>query len=332
MNLEQLNRESTFALLGPGFRDGKTSLLTGLREPESPSALAFTLLAFEETPRPNLDWFTGDEQYVDPIPRDGKGILPDDLDASGYDAAIAEIREAIGRGEVYQVNYTRFVSLGAARAISIFRALTRDGLAPYATWLRLPSGLEVVGASPECLFRIDGTRIVSEPMKGTARHEDEAALLGSRKENAELAMITDLVRHELSMQAREKSVRVLEERRLVRLPYALQTIARVGAELYPGYSLTKLLQAMHPAGSVVGAPKRTALELLGRLEGAPRGAYCGTLVVRDGDRTTASVMIRTAFRTSAQAPFRYGTGSGITWASDAALEFAELDLKVSALR
>jgi para-aminobenzoate synthetase component 1 len=89
---------------------------------------------------------------------------------------------------------------------------------------------------------------------------------------------------------------------------------------------------MHPAGSVVGAPKRTALELVRRLEGSPRGPYCGTLVLREEKRAVASVMIRTAFRLTAREPFRYGTGSGVTWRSDPAREFAELDLKVSALR
>jgi para-aminobenzoate synthetase component 1 len=332
VNFEAIEAHATFAVLGPGFRDGRITALTDLRAPEDPRALAFALLAFEEPGAGPHDWFTGDVHTLAPPARDGRGLAPEPLDASGYDDAIGAIREAIHRGEVYQANYTRFVTLGRSRGRDVFRALTRQGLAPYACWLRLPSGLEVVGASPECLFRIEGQAIVSEPMKGTAALEGERDLLASRKDDAELAMITDLVRHELATQAVEKTVRVVDERRVVRLPYALQTIARVAAELPRGYALENVLAAMHPAGSVVGAPKRTALDLVRRLEGAPRGPYCGTLVVREEERAVAGVMIRTAFRSSDREPFRYGTGSGVTWSSEAAREFAELDLKVSALR
>lgn len=332
MTLEELDHERTFAFLGPGFRDGRITVFTKLRRAMAARETSFALLAFEENAQGPVDWFTGEVSTMATPPRDGSGLTPSPLDATGYDEAIAAIREAIHRGEVYQANYTRFVTLGSARGLDVFRALTRQGLAPYACWLRLPSGLEVVGASPECLFRVEGTRIESEPMKGTARLEDEMALLQSGKDDAELAMITDLVRHELATQAREKTVRVLDERRVVRLPYALQTVARVGAELPPEFSLEGVLRAMHPAGSVVGAPKRTALELVRRLEGSPRGPYCGTLVFREGARAVASVLIRTAFRASGREPFRYGTGSGVTWRSEPAREFAELDLKVSALR
>jgi para-aminobenzoate synthetase component 1 len=329
---DDLDAHATFAVLGPGFRDGRVTALTGLRAPNDSGALAFALLAFEEPGAGPHHWFTGDAHTLAPPPRDGVGLEPDPLDATGYDDAIGAIREAIHRGEVYQANFTRFVTLGRVRGREVFRALTRQGMAPYACWLRLPSGLEVVSASPECLFRIEGHTIVSEPMKGTAKLEAERDLLASRKDDAELAMITDLVRHELATQAVEKTVRVLDERRVVRLPYALQTIARVAAELPRGYSLEGVLAAMHPAGSVVGAPKRTALDLVRRLESAPRGPYCGTLVVREGAKAAAGVMIRTAFRASEREPFRYGTGSGVTWSSEAAREFAELDLKVSALR
>jgi para-aminobenzoate synthetase component 1 len=331
-SFDDLEAHATFAVLGPGFRDGRVTALTGLRAPSDPRALAFALLAFEELGAGPYHWFTGDAHTLAPPPRDGAGLEPEPLDATGYDDAIGAIREAIHRGEVYQANLTRFVTLGRARGRDVFRALTRQGMAPYACWLRLPSGLEVVGASPECLFRIEGQVIVSEPMKGTAKLDAERDLLASRKDDAELAMITDLVRHELATQAVEKTVRVVDERRVLRLPYALQTIARVAAELPRGYSLEGVLGAMHPAGSVVGAPKRTALALVRRLEGAPRGPYCGTLVVREGAKAVAGVMIRTAFRGSEREPFRYGTGSGVTWSSEAAREFAELDLKVSALR
>ncbi len=332
MTYDDLPRLATFALLGPGFGSGKILALTELRPPAPEDTCAFALLTFEERAEGELDWFTGDVHTLPPPPRDGRGLSTSSLESSGYEDSIRAIREAIARGEVYQANFTRFANLGAVSGSDVFRALTRDGLAPYGCWLRLPSGLEVVGASPECLFRIEGTRIVSEPMKGTAKLEGERELLASPKEDAELSMITDLVRHELATCSREKSVRVLDERRLVRLPYALQTIARVAAELPADYRLETVLRAMHPAGSVVGAPKRTALDLLKRLESTPRGPYCGTLVFREGMQAVAAVLIRTAFRGSIGEPFRYGTGSGITWQSEAKRELAELELKVSALR
>jgi len=132
MTLEELDRERTFALLGPGFRDGRIAVFTNLRRSMAARDLSFALLAFEETAQGPVDWFTGDVTTMAPPPRDGAGLSPSPLDATGYDDAVAAIREAIHRGEVYQANYTRFVTLGAARGIDVFRALTRQGLAPYA--------------------------------------------------------------------------------------------------------------------------------------------------------------------------------------------------------
>lgn len=327
MKLSSLEALPSFALLGPGFHEGRFSLLTGLF-PAQDGPLIFA--PFEAAGRSARCFGgaleTGLQVESDVTPRALKPVLRDD----GYTSAVERIRSDIAAGDVYQVCFTVRAALGPCSGAELFSALCRRGVPRFAAWVRLPDGTEFVSASPELFFEVRGDDVRSEPMKGTAKPGDGAALATSEKDQAELAMIVDLVRHDLAPVCVPRTVRVSCERRVIRLPYALQTVADVEGTLAPGASVLDLLEALHPGGSVTGAPKRAALDRIVSLEEGPRGAYCGTVGLRIGERSTFALLIRTAQRDSGG--WTYGVGSGVVYDSEPAKELEELHVKLGALR
>jgi para-aminobenzoate synthetase/4-amino-4-deoxychorismate lyase len=262
------------------------------------------------------------------------------IDGTWQAAAVAAIRAAIAAGDVYQACLTARVTVGqpGVAGAALFAALHRDGAGgftpfPWSAWVKFPNGSELISASPECFFRVNGGVITTEPMKGTGPLDGEAALLASRKERAELAMITDLLRNDLTPLCVPKSVAVVAPRKLVRLRYALQMVAEITGTLRDGVALPEILASLHPGGSVVGAPKEAAYALLQTLEAAPRGAYCGALGLSNLSETVHNfgLLIRTGERASPAEPFTFGVGSGIVWGSDAAAEFREWQVKLGVL-
>jgi anthranilate/para-aminobenzoate synthase component I len=200
----------------------------------------------------------------------------------------------------------------------------------FAAWVRLAGVGEVVSASPEMLFEVDGRTIRAEPMKGTAPANQRAWLEQSTKDAAELAMITDLVRDDLNHLCVARSVSVPNARRFVELPYAVQTVSEVVGHLRDEVSVRDVLAQLHPGGSITGAPRAAARAMISALEGAPRDFYCGVLAYERATRVRASLLIRTAQRVS-DTRWRYSVGGGITWDSRASDELAEVRLKLGAL-
>ncbi len=327
MRLADLDALPAFAFLGPGFGAGEAVLLTGLRA--APRAPRLFFAPYEGRGRDAV-LLDGDLRSVDELELPPPATLEPRLDATGHAAAVEEIREAIAAGDVYQVCLTVRARLAPVPGAALLARMAARGLPRFAAWVRLPGGAEFVSASPELLFETGGGRIRSEPMKGTARPEGAGTLAASDKDRAELAMITDLVRHDLTPLCRPRSVVVSDERRFVHLPYATQTVSDVGGELLPGVTALDALDALHPGGSVTGAPKRAARAMIGRLEPSPRGAYCGALGFTADGRTTASLLIRTAVRDAAG--WVYGVGGGIVHDSNPGREREELHVKLGALR
>jgi anthranilate/para-aminobenzoate synthase component I len=328
MRLLDLDRLGSFALLGPGFGGDPFLLLSGLRETRSDPVLAYA--SFESPGADALRYAAGERRQaaveIDPPARAIGASLRDE----GYREAIGKIREAIACGDVYQVCHTVRADLDAESGADILAALCAGGVPRFAAWVRLPGGEEFVSASPELFFETEGSRIHAEPMKGTARGDAAASLEMSAKDRAELAMITDLLRNDLAPICRPRSVRVENERRLMRLPYALQAVSDVAGDLAAGVTPLDALAALHPGGSVTGAPKQAALRMIRALEPGPRGAYCGALGLLEGGRSTFSLLIRTAERTGGG--WIYGVGGGIVYDSDADSEREELAIKLGALR
>lgn len=266
------------------------------------------------------------------------------LDRSQYLAAVEATRQAIAAGEVYQANICRVLSAplpahgGEPDAEALAAVLARGNPAPYAGTLHVPGGGDlapawVVSASPELFLDVDGERVVTGPIKGTGA---TPADLGE-KDRAENVMITDLMRNDLQRVSLPASVEVLELCALEHHPGLVHLVSRVAGRLRePGSAAgwNALLRATLPPGSVSGAPKSSALELIDRLEAAPRGPYCGAIgwIDADAGRAELAVGIRTFWWTAAGGgTLHFGTGAGITWGSDPAAEWRETELKAARL-
>jgi len=327
VKLSGLERLRSFALLGPGFGGDRWTLLCGLREASGPPELVYVPF---EAPGSAPRRFVAERREAVTVELDPPRAAPQIvLRAEGYHEAVARIREAIAAGDVYQVCYTERAQMTVASGADLLALMCAAGMPRFAAWVRLPDGEEFVSASPELFFETQGRRIHTEPMKGTARPGAAGALESSEKDRAELAMITDLLRNDLAQVCTPRSVRVECERRVIELPYALQTVSDIVGELAEGASPLDALAVLHPGGSVTGAPKRAALAMIRELESGPRGAYCGALGLCTRDGCTFSLLIRTATRTDAG--WVYGVGSGIVFDSDAEQELAELRVKLGAL-
>ncbi|MGB3450103.1 MAG: aminodeoxychorismate synthase component I [Giesbergeria sp.] len=249
------------------------------------------------------------------------------LERGTFDAALGRIQQAIGAGELYQVNYTAPLT-GALQgsAAALFAALQRAQPGGYAAHIDA-GGEQVLSVSPELFFDWQdapgGGDILARPMKGTAARgatpEEDAAqadhLRTAPKERAENVMIVDLLRNDLSRIALPHSVQVPALFATQALPTVWQMTSDVRARTRPGTTLTDVFAALFPCGSVTGAPKVRAMQMIHALEPAPRGVYCGAVgVVRPGEqggiRATFNVPIRTVALQGDLA--RCGIGSGIT--------------------
>ena len=283
-------------------------------------------------------------------------------DRDAYAARVAALREHIRQGDVYQGNLTapyRFRLEGSGGGpgdpLALFAALRAAQPVSYGAFLHVggarAGGAAVASVSPELFFRVDpprpggagGRTITARPMKGTAPRgatppADRAlasALAADPKNRAENLMIVDLLRNDMSRVSEPGSVRVPALFEAERYETVTQMTSTVQASLRPDASLGDVLRALFPCGSVTGAPKLRAMEILRNLEDGPRGVYCGAIgyaAPGAGGLGTAafSVPIRTAV-VGAEGAGRYDVGSGIVWDSDADAEYAECQLKARVL-
>lgn len=254
------------------------------------------------------------------------------LDRDAYCAGVQAIRGYIAAGDVYQVNLCRMLTsvLGAgerqADPWALAAKLAAGNPAPYAGVLDLGSDW-IVSASPELFLARDGDRLTSAPIKGTATGPDAFC----DKDFPENIMITDLVRNDLGRLATPGSVVVTELLKRELHPGLAHLVSTVTARLRPGHGWADILAATFPSGSVSGAPKLTALQVITELEPVPRGVYCGAFGFVDADRQRGrlAVGIRTFSRSGGELAF--GTGAGITWGSDPLKEWRETELKADRL-
>jgi para-aminobenzoate synthetase component 1 len=248
------------------------------------------------------------------------------LSEAQFGEGVDYIREAIAAGDVYQVNLTRRLSapLVAADLLPLFARLR----APHAAYVSLPErGIEIASASPERFLWRDGDVVESRPIKGTAASADGFL----PKDRAENVMIVDLVRNDLGRVCQWGSVSVPALCAMEAHPGLHHLVSTVRGRLRPDVGWGELLAATFPPGSVSGAPKLAALDVIGKLEPVPRGPYCGAVGWVDADRRRAdlAVGIRTFWREAGE--LHFGTGGGITWDSTAAGEWAETELKAARL-
>jgi para-aminobenzoate synthetase component 1 len=242
------------------------------------------------------------------------------------------VREAIARGDVYQVNVVGHAA--AAYRGDPAAALRRVTQLPGARYPMLLSGdgWAIASASPETLLRIEGGVIQSCPIKGTgpATGAGRRELAASTKERAEHIMIVDLVRNDLAQVAQLGTVRVPDLFTVRRWCDLWQAESTVTARLRPGADLAQVLRAICPGGSVTGAPKLAALKEIARLEPVGRGASMGAIGWLSTDRLDLGLSIRTV--AAAEGRLHVWAGGGITWDSDPAAEVAEAAQKAEPIK
>lgn len=252
------------------------------------------------------------------------------VSADAYQQALEQIHGYIRRGDTYQVNYTyRNRATAQLSAWDVFRAIATEAGAPYAAFVDI-GDWAICSASPELFFRLEGDRIASRPMKGTAARglwwEDDQrqaeGLRASAKERAENVMIVDMVRNDLGRIATTGSVQVPTLFDLERYPTVWQMTSTVTAHTHA--PLDRLFTALFPPASITGAPKRRAMEIIDELETAPRRIYTGAIGwVAPQRQAQFNVAIRTVLIDQRQGEMEYGVGGGIVWDSSPAKEKAE---------
>jgi len=255
---------------------------------------------------------------------------------SDYMDAVESIREAIARGETYQVNYTARQHFSVSGdPFTLYRRMCRNQQAPFCAWLDIGTH-RILSASPELFFALEGDRLTMRPMKGTAARRPRAdddrrqrdLLASSAKDRAENLMIVDLVRNDLARIAETGSVEVPVLFHVETYPTVHQMTSTVTARVRPEVGLTDIFRALFPCGSVTGAPKRRTMAIIRELERQPRGVYCGAIgYVSPGREALFSVAIRTAVVEAATGAAEIGIGSGITWDSVPSDELRECHVK-----
>ena len=260
------------------------------------------------------------------------------LDRTAYEAAVERVRDHIARGDIYQANLTRRLETAFdGDPWERYRRLRTGDPSLFSAFLDLgPSQLTgrprgLLTASPEPFLAVDARgQVVADPIKGTRprgrdRVEDRSlarALLASDKDRAENVMIVDVLRNDLGRVCRPGTVRVPRLCRLERTAAVQHLVSTVTGELAAGRDAFHLLAASFPGGSITGAPKIRAMEILETLEPVRRGPYSGAMgwIGPDGAMQT-SILIRTAVADGRRLTLH--VGGGITWKSDPSAEWEE---------
>lgn len=272
------------------------------------------------------------------------GPLDPQLSPGGYDAAFAALREGIHAGDIYQANLT-YPLAGSYRGdpVALYAALRSSASAGYGGMI-FDGTHWLLSFSPELFVALDGKNAKVKPMKGTRPRADDPAqdvalaseLATSVKDKAENLMIVDLMRNDLSRVAEPGTVRVDAPFSVESYPTVHQMVSTVRAQLAQGRNAIDLVRAIFPCGSITGAPKIRAMELINEVERDARGPYCGAIGRIDTDGNAAfNVAIRTLRLTpieNGQGHAVLGVGSAIVADSDSQAERRECEVKAGFVR
>jgi para-aminobenzoate synthetase component 1 len=244
-----------------------------------------------------------------------------------YTELVQNFREEIAQGNVYQVNACRILQTNSTESIAgLVAGFLAENPARYAGFLKIP-GLEIASASPETFLERRGDFLKSSPIKGTRK----SGLTGNfpEKDESENIMIVDLMRNDLGRICVEDSISVPNLLAIQELPGLAHLVSDVKGKLRTGVTWQQIFDATLPPGSVSGAPKSSAIKLIKKYEKIDRGPYCGAFGWIQGDQADLAVAIRTFW--SDGKTVKFGTGAGITWASDPSAEWEETQLKATRL-
>ncbi len=269
-------------------------------------------------------------------PARGETAVVSNLSREEFLARVERAQDYIRCGDIYQVNLShRLTAPWPYSGWELFRRLSDVSPAPQSAWLD-GGEFQIASASPESFLRLSGAQILTRPIKGTRPRAADTArdaqlayeLQTSAKEVSELIMITDLLRNDLGRVCEFGSVQVPELLRLERFPQVQHLVSTVEGRLRPGLSHLDALRSCFPGGSITGAPKFRAMQIIDELEPVARGPYTGALGYLGFNRESQlSIIIRTALCQNQAAHFQ--VGAGIVADSDRAAEYDETMAKAS---
>ncbi len=301
----------------------------GIRRPSVKSRLASVQAMLEqaaETPAP--------EQKEPTVPT---ALIPN-MTQSRYFAKVARAKQHIEAGDIYQVNLTqRFSGETELTPADLYLRLRETSPSPYAAFLHWDN-IAVISSSPELFLKLRQNHVITRPIKGTRPRGGDAImdralrdeLARSEKDRAELNMIIDLLRNDLGKVCKYDTVRVSEAGELEEHPTVFHRVATITGQLSPGKNWADLLLAAFPGGSITGAPKIRAMQIVEELESTPRGVYCGSIGVIGLD---GSLDLNIAIRTIVQQgnAVHCHAGGAIVADSTAEQEYEECLAKVQGM-
>ena len=284
------------------------------------------------------------------------GALHCNFSRDGYLRAVARAREYIAAGDIFQVNLSRRFTVAREprsdrpghayqRPSELYLRLRRFNPAPYAGYVGLGQGRAVLSSSPELFLDLAGGRVITRPIKGTRprRPDDDPfnrrmadELMAAEKDKAELTMIVDLERNDIGRVCSYGTVRVTEPRALEAYAAVFHTVATVEGRLHPGRDVTDLVKATFPGGSITGAPKVRAMQIIAELEPTRRSVYTGAIGYlapptpqEPAGRCVLNLAIRTLLTAGPKVHLQ--VGGGVVADSQPEAEFGETNDKARAM-
>ncbi|MAW64469.1 MAG: anthranilate synthase component I [Acidobacteria bacterium] len=280
-----------------------------------------------------------DRTLSEPVPPDtATGLVTSNTSQEAFEEAVRRAKEHIAAGDIYQVVLSqRFETEVAGDPFTVYRALRHVNPSPYMYFLRM-GPLSIVGSSPEMLVRVEGREVVTHPIAGTrprGRDDEHDASLAeelqqSEKERAEHVMLVDLGRNDIGRVSRYGTVQVTRYMELERYSHVMHLVSKVEGQLREDQDRLDALAACFPAGTVSGAPKIRAMEIITDLEPCRRGIYAGAIGYVDfAGNLDCCITIRTIVIQDGIAHVQ--AGAGIVADSDPTAEFDETRAKAAAL-
>ncbi|MET0299337.1 MAG: anthranilate synthase component I family protein [Flavitalea sp.] len=262
-----------------------------------------------------------------------------------YISVIKKLQQHILRGDCYEINFCQefYAEKPGLEPLTLFRKLTGASPNPFSAFYRNDSRY-LLCASPERYLQKKGTKVISQPIKGTLKRDrvnsaaaddllNAKVLFESAKDRSENVMVVDLVRNDLSRICGQGSVVVDELFGIYTFPQVYQMISTISGELSEDVSWLEAIRATFPMGSMTGAPKRRVLQLIDQYERSARGLFSGAVGYVTPERDfDFNVVIRSILYNSESGYLSFPAGSGITFYSDAEAEYEECLVKAAAIR
>lgn len=281
---------------------------------------------------------TEDQPQPDQLQFEVTSAVKTNMDKVGYATAFEKIKHYIHEGDCYQVNFAqRFAASAQGNAWTAYRQLRRISPAPFSAYMNLP-GLQVLSASPERFLQVKNGKVETRPIKGTRPRSadpledaaNKAELQASLKDRAENLMIVDLLRNDIGKSCAPGAVSVQQLFALESFANVHHLVSTITGQLDQDKTALDLLRGCFPGGSVTGAPKLRAMQIIEELEPHRRGLYCGAIgyIGFDGNMDT-NIAIRTGVYSGEE--FRFWAGGGIVADSELEKEYRETWDKASSM-